>query len=320
MYGWTRQGARVVITPGELSPSDFSHPLLFTHKPDPAPAADAPKEVQNVVSTPKSDKANVDAAADAKAPVGENVELRPTQTSGSADQVRTADASGTVPQKIDEAKFVDAKPADGKAETPSDAKPDIKSSAADTEPKKDKDQTRRTDSDKPVTVASTEAAKPDAGKSDKNSDKTVTAQKPRTGHISAYISRKEGKLFVRQNFEPLFDVPVEIADPSRPLGTHVFTLLADKNNAQAYHWWVVSLPVRNAGEPPPRRKKGAEPVAQAPSLPPSAPSEALDRVKIPNEAMQKIAEAIAPGGSITISDQGLGDETGSGTDFIVPLR
>jgi hypothetical protein len=43
-------------------------------------------------------------------------------------------------------------------------------------------------------------------------------------------------------------------------------------------------------------------------------------VKIPNEAMQKIAQAIAPGGSIVISDQGLGDETGSGTDFIVPLR
>jgi hypothetical protein len=186
MYGWTKQGARVVITPGELSPTDFSHPLLFTRKPD--PAADAPKDAQkDLVSTPKSDKATADnAAANAKAVEGEKIELRPAQPSGSADQVRTADASGAVPQKID------------------DAKDNI-------EPKKDKDQTRQSEGDKPVTVALADAAKPDtsksdSGKSDKSSDKTAIAPKPRTGHISAYISRKEGKLFVRQNFEPLFDV------------------------------------------------------------------------------------------------------------------
>jgi hypothetical protein len=294
MYGWTKQGARVVIAPGELSPADFSHPLLFTHKPDPLPAAAAPAEAQkNLVSTPKSDKATVgDTATDAKNAEDEKVELRPTQPPGSADPVLTADASGAVPQKIE----------------------DVKSPAADAEPKKDKDQTRPAEGDKPVTVASPAAVKPDIAK-------TAPAPKPRTGHISAYISRKEGKLFVRQNFEPLFDVPVEITDPGRPLGTHVFTLVADKDNAQKYHWWVMSLPVRAAPEPLPRsRKKGAEPVAQAPAVPPSSPSEALDRVKIPDEAMQKIAEAIAPGGSITISDRGLGDETGLGTDFIVPLR
>ena len=32
MWGWTRMGARVVITPGELSPESFSHPLLATQK------------------------------------------------------------------------------------------------------------------------------------------------------------------------------------------------------------------------------------------------------------------------------------------------
>ncbi|MBX9710358.1 MAG: L,D-transpeptidase [Xanthobacteraceae bacterium] len=300
MYGWTRQGARVVITPGELSPVEISHPLLFTRKPDPAPLlADAAKGAvqKDMISTPKSDKASADAAA-ANAAEGEKIELRPTQTSSSADQVRTADASGAIPQNVADTK------------------------SADTEPKKDKDQTRQADGDKPVISASTDAVKPDAGKFDKGSDKNAAAPKPRTGHISAYVSRKEGKLFVRQNFEPLFEVPVEIADRDRPLGTHVFTLRADKDNAQTYRWWVVSLPVRAiAAEPSARRKKGAEPVvARAPGVPPSSPSEALDLVKIPDDAMQKIAAAIAPGGSITISDQGLGDETGLGTDFIVPLR
>src|SRR6202044_1588297 len=28
MYGWTKMGARVVITPDEMVPSEFSHPLL----------------------------------------------------------------------------------------------------------------------------------------------------------------------------------------------------------------------------------------------------------------------------------------------------
>jgi hypothetical protein len=36
--------------------------------------------------------------------------------------------------------------------------------------------------------------------------------------------------------------------------------------------------------------------------------------------MQRIASALAPGGSLVVSDLGLGDETGRGTDFIVPLR
>ena len=44
MYGWTRMGARVIVTPGELSPAPFSHPLLVTQKVVPQPvAADVPK-------------------------------------------------------------------------------------------------------------------------------------------------------------------------------------------------------------------------------------------------------------------------------------
>jgi hypothetical protein len=55
-------------------------------------------------------------------------------------------------------------------------------------------------------------------------------------------------------------------------------------------------------------------------VPPSSPAEALDRLNIPAETMTRIASALAPGASLVVSDQGLGDETGRGTDFIVPLR
>ncbi len=55
MWKWTRMGARVVITPGELEPAGFSHPLLVTQKvapqPEAEPAAGAP-------AAPKSDKAS----------------------------------------------------------------------------------------------------------------------------------------------------------------------------------------------------------------------------------------------------------------------
>ncbi|MFN5722160.1 MAG: L,D-transpeptidase family protein, partial [Bradyrhizobium sp.] len=30
MYNWTRMGARVFVTPGTISPENFSHPLLVT--------------------------------------------------------------------------------------------------------------------------------------------------------------------------------------------------------------------------------------------------------------------------------------------------
>src|SRR6201987_1329635 len=44
MYGWTKMGARVIVTPGELTPEPFSHPLLVTQKVVPQPVAiDVPK-------------------------------------------------------------------------------------------------------------------------------------------------------------------------------------------------------------------------------------------------------------------------------------
>ena len=60
---------------------------------------------------------------------------------------------------------------------------------------------------------------------------------------------------------------------------------------------------------------------QSSVIPTPSASEALDRITIPDEAMEKIASIISPGGSLLISDYGLtGWETGKGTDFIVPLR
>src|SRR5207248_10006977 len=43
MWNWTRLGARVIVTPGELTPANFSHPLLVTQKLAPPIALEEPK-------------------------------------------------------------------------------------------------------------------------------------------------------------------------------------------------------------------------------------------------------------------------------------
>lgn len=250
-----------------------------------APGEVSPVDISHPLLVARKPEPAVAPVAEVR-PALEKLELRPSTATPHLDVIRTADASGTTPKR------------DG---TLSDANPDARRDAR---------------AEAPATDGGiTDPSRPDAAK-------TGTAEPApvkRTGHIAAYVSRKEGKLFVRQNFEPLFDVPVTIAGEG-PLGTHVFTMRADKDDAKTYRWSVVSLPQRPHAEPAPRRKKSAEPVARAAAIPPSSASEALDRMTIPQDAMQKIAEAIAPGGSLIVSDEGLGGETGRGTDFIVPLR
>ena len=135
---------------------------------------------------------------------------------------------------------------------------------------------------------------------------------------------------MRQNYSPLFEEPVTIAPSDRLLGTHVFTAEADKNDPNLLRWSVVSLPVtaRNAAgndsndrSARVRKMAGGVPAEAKPLPMPDTPAEALDRITVPPDAMGRIAEALTTGGSIIVSDQGVNqDETGEGTDFIVPLR
>jgi hypothetical protein len=159
-------------------------------------------------------------------------------------------------------------------------------------------------------------------------DPAIAAPTKRSGQIAVFVSRKDSKLYVRQNFSPLFEVPVTIAPSDRPLGTHVFTAQVDKNDANVLHWSVISLPAparyaepRDEDERASRRRKIAG-AAQNKAIPaPNSPAEALDRLTIPPDAMAKISEALSTGSSIIVSDQGISSgETGAGTDFIVSLR
>ncbi len=151
--------------------------------------------------------------------------------------------------------------------------------------------------------------------------------KRREGQIAVFISRKDSKLYVRQNFAPLFEVPIAIAPSDRPLGTHIFTAELDKNDPNVLHWSVVTVPSRAAMREESRAvrtKKGklVAPPAEARAAPAiDTPAEALDRITIPADTMARIVESLTTGGSIIVSDQGINQgETGEGTDFIVSLR
>ena len=432
MWNWTKMGARVVVTPGEMTPASFAHPLLVTQKLAPQPAAEPQADTP---PAPKTDK-----ATEADSPVkpaisAASLELRPTvghadgarQSPSLRENTHTADASGNMPSAQSTATMTDAAPSGGDASprdnsqtaaaprsadeaapakaaeaAPPDAKPEAATSepGAETKPAAAGSSARKPDEpavaatsdagagkvDVSATVgtkaeetgekkpeakageASPEAARPDApksaGKSDDAAKTTTTATttnvtpaasdakkdqarladpaKPaaakvepvasaapkRTGQIAVFISRKDSKLYVRQNFAPLFDAPVTIAPSDRPLGTHVFTAELDKNDANVVHWSVVTLPVprhaerRDEDERASRRRKTAGVAAEVKPLPePDSPAEALDRLTIPADAMARITDALSTGASIIVSDQGISaGETGEGTDFIVSLR
>src|SRR6476660_2347346 len=102
--------------------------------------------------------------------------------------------------------------------------------------------------------------------------------------ISIFVSRKLSKLFVRQGFSPLFDVPVKIENPEEPLGTHVFTAMEFQSEGAAIRWTVVSIP-----EEFPRMSEGATKEREAPAKHDKA-NAALNRIEIPQDTVERISE------------------------------
>jgi hypothetical protein len=144
----------------------------------------------------------------------------------------------------------------------------------------------------------------------------------RSGPLAIFISRKEKKIFVRQGFVPLFDMPVAIDGPDLPLGTHIFTAIEVTDDGAGMRWNAITLPrdQRRPREPGPRKKNALHATVPMSDEANATPEKALDRIHIPQEAVDRISELLIPGSSLVVSDQGLGPETGRGTDFIVVTR
>jgi lipoprotein-anchoring transpeptidase ErfK/SrfK len=128
----------------------------------------------------------------------------------------------------------------------------------------------------------------------------------RQGPVQVFVSRKQGKVFVRQDFKPIFEAPVTIAEPDRPLGTHVFTAMQMQEDGAAMQWTAITIPSGYA------RARDTAVMTAAPTA-----AAALDRIEMPQEAIDRIAGLLAVGSALIVSDNALSDETGLETDFIV---
>ncbi len=167
-----------------------------------------------------------------------------------------------------------------------------------------------------VTATTDASSKLDAASAAKEAAKTAQAKKADTAKaaldaklalepVSIYISRATRTLYVRRNthkpapdgggevFDASIEIPVTIRDPGKPLGTHVFTAVA--RNDAGLRWTAVTI--ENGDDA----------------------KNALDRITIPKEVLDRIAPTALPRSSIVVSDEPLSEETNYRTEFVAVL-
>lgn len=334
----SRLGMRVVIARPELKPTDFADPHLFVHKEPTAPVPTATLSTDGIRTAQTTDASITTDASQSPLTAVPTSQTAPSDPPAAAVvPAKTADvvtdATGAI--AIDPIKGESALAEAAKSMVPETTIADASTlpvtlqqaqpiapakTAADTSAPaaSDADSTPSVTPDlEPVPIP---LAKPEA---------LVKIEAIRHAPISIFVSRRTSKIYVRQNFEPLFSAPITIQDPQQPFGTHVFTAMNYMADGSTFRWNVISLPgdapkatrrldnEKRFGKYAKERRRGE---AETAPMPVETPAAALARVDIPQDVVEQISELIVPGSSLIVSDQGLGTETGDGTDFIVVTR
>jgi hypothetical protein len=318
----TKLGVRVIVARHELAPVDFAHPNLFKPKP-PEPSiatgvtdgrSRAPAVVaQAGIAEAESGGIGAPPQAAPDRPRADTADQPQTTAAPSAEHANEAAQAGGLAAPIQMIE-VTAPPARSDAEAPPEIEqkgapaPANENGAA---PRPSEAAPRGTEFSQPAPTV--DPAKPPRIKA---AEEPIT----RSGQVAVFVSRKEQKIFVRQGFVPLFDMPLVIDQPDQPLGTHVFTAMEVTENGGGMRWNVITMPTQASAPREQRdgkkRSKATLNAAPRPKLP-LTPAEALDRIQMPQEAVERIAELLIPGSSLVVSDEGLGPETGRYTEFIV---
>jgi L,D-transpeptidase catalytic domain len=310
----TRLGARVIIARPELRPTDFADSHLFVHKdnsPPPVSAAAAPAIDKPIKTAQTVDDAKAIDAPAAKAEEGAAHAQDAAKDAGDPPRSNPAPSA-----KLDGVATEIALRNTIGIDPPAQNAGDPIAAAASDAP-----QTNKPSAAEAALEAPVPAVKP-----------TEIARAAPKAPISIFVSRKDKKIYVRQGFSPLFDAPITIANPDQYLGTHVFTAMEYLDDHSSFRWNVISLPPE-APKLSPRAarvavmetrfakgKRRDDNIAPPPVPSPLTPQEVLARVDIPPDVIERISQMIVPGSSLVVSDQGLGEETGRGTDFIVVMR
>src|SRR5262245_25231701 len=160
----------------------------------------------------------------------------------------------------------------------------------------------------------------DAEQASREAATALKAAERGTEPISIFISKKTGRVYIRQSWAPIYEAPVTIRDSEQPIGTHLYLAVAPDANRQALSWLSVSLRACAA----PRNKLGQERAGRTRTArhehAPETAAGALARFELPEEAKRFIEERLWTGASLIISDEGVSNETGTYTDFIVLTR
>jgi L,D-transpeptidase catalytic domain len=292
LFDMTQMGLRVIVAPADVAPVEIDHPVLFQPQPGAAARAaarmaDADEAAKKVEQARRAAVAAYRESTQAMMPirVADNLKRRAETALATAEAALGSAISGEATAKAE----------NDKAQAVADIarlQAQLDAATAEQQPKLDAVKAAR------EAVATAETARVAAAEAARQ---VMRELEP----VSVLISRKTQRLYVRQGFEPLLDVPVTIQDPDRPIGTHIFTAMEQTGGDARLRWNVVSLEGT--------RSRGGVPAPE-----PVSAKSALDRIVIPQDALDRIA-GIAPRSSLIVTDEALSSETGKGTDFVVLL-
>jgi chemotaxis protein histidine kinase CheA len=297
LFDKTRIGMRVIISPNDAAPVEFSHPALFVPKAEAIAAASAraePLAREAAEAARAAEEAKKTAATTARETASLTSSLRKLELLKRSADAEFASADKTLAAtKTDQAK---ARAEDRKqkaAAKATEAVTRLDTAKADAKSKLD------------AAAAAKDAAKAAEAKK-AASAKAASEAKLALEPVSIYISRATQKLYVRRNthkpapdgggevFDSSIEVPVTIRNPDRPIGTHVFTAVA--RNDTGLRWTAVTIDDANNAK------------------------DALDRITIPQDVLNRIAPTALPRSSIIISDEPLSAETNYRTEFVAVLN
>lgn len=121
-----------------------------------------------------------------------------------------------------------------------------------------------------------------------------------------------GQLLVRRDFTPLFEAPVTITEPEIALGAHFYQFQDIDATTGKGNWFSLSLD----NVIPKAMKSRLGITVDDDALAYNAATRVLDRIRMTAELREQVEDVLAPASSLTVSDMGLGPETGRGTDFV----
>jgi L,D-transpeptidase catalytic domain len=305
LFDLTELGMRVIVAPSDVAPISIAHPALFGPRPDARDAA-ATKVSEAEEAAKKAGQARLAVLTASRELAQATMPLRRMRNLKLIEEQRLAIAE----RSIASADSIEAKEAAEAAKANSTAKiaelnAQLAPAEAELQPKFD-------------AVAAARKAAVAAEEARLEAEEIVHAL-ARPEPVSVFISRKTLRLYVRQAFEPIFDIPITIRDIDLPIGTHIFTVLERGGRKGDMEWSVVSVVGSNVGptETQATTSRALDSVVNEADLP--SARAALDRVIIPEDTVDRIAQLVSSRSSLIISDEGPSSETSRGTDFVIVM-